>query len=155
MQLTAREDIEAPLDRVFAEITNFESIERQAMRRGVEVWRKDEIAGPAPGMEWHAGFGFRGKLRNATVKLVDYTPPERLKFESEVGGLEARTLLELVPLSRGRTRVSIVSDLVPKTLSARLLVQSLKLAKGGIDKRFRHRMAGFAKELENKLKTPY
>ncbi len=155
MQLTAREDIEAPLDRVFAEITNFDSIERQALRRGVEVRRTDEVAGPAAGMSWRAGFGFRGKMREADITLREYTPPERLVFDSEVGGLEAKTVIELVPLSRGRTRINLVSQLVPKTLSARLLVQSLKLAKGGIDKRFRTRIARFARELEDRLKSPF
>lgn len=152
MQLSAKEDIEAPLDRAFAEISDFEAIERQAMRRSVQVQRKDALAAPAAGMAWHVVFGFRGKPRAADITLLEYTPPERMVFLSVTDGLDVRTVIELVALSRTRTRISLTSDLVPKTLSARLLVQSLKLAKGGIDKRFRKRMAGYAKDLEDRVR---
>lgn len=152
MQLTAREDIEAPLDRVFAELTDFEAIERQALRRGITVQRTDTVAGKAAGMQWSTRFSYRGKPRTADITLTNYAPPERLVFGCVIGGLETETRVELVPLSRGRTRIGVTSDLKPKTLSARLLVQSLKLAKGGIDKRFRHRMAGYATDLEDRLK---
>lgn len=152
MQLTAREDIEAPLDRVFAELSDFETVERQALRRGIEVQRVDSVAGKGPGMQWATGFTFRGKMRNADITLSEYNPPERMVFTSVSGGLELETVIDLVALSRTRTRVAVASEFKPKTLSARLLVQSLKLAKGGVDKRFRNRMAGLAKDLEDKLK---
>ena len=152
MQLTAREDIEAPLDRVFAELSDFETVERQALRRGIEVQRVDTVSGKGPGMQWATGFTFRGKMRKADITLTEYTPPERMVFDSVSGGLEVQMVIDLVALSRTRTRVAITSEFKPKTLSARLLVQSLKLAKGGVDKRFRSRMAGLAKDLEDKLK---
>jgi uncharacterized protein YndB with AHSA1/START domain len=153
MQLTAKEDIEAPLDRVFAAVTDFETIERQALRRGIEVQRTDSVAGLGAGMSWKAKFKFRGKGREADITLKECTVPDKLMFHSKVGGLESETCIEMVALSRARTRVNIVSELQPKTLSARLLAQSLKLAKGGIDKRFRKRMAMFAKDLENRLRS--
>lgn len=152
MQLTAQEDIEAPLDQVFAELTDFETVERQALRRGIEVQRLDNVVGTGAGMAWKTGFRFRGKMRNADIKLVDYAPPERVQFHSVSGGLEVQMVMELVALSRARTRINLVTEFKPKTLSARLLVQSLKLAKGGVDKRFRNRMAGLAKDLEDRLK---
>lgn len=152
MKLTATEDIEAPLDRVFAEVTNFEMIERQALRRGVDVRRTDTLAGPCEGMTWTANFAFRGKARKATICLSGYRVSEQVVFDNSIGGLDAQFVMDLVALSRTRTRLNVVTELKPTTLSARLLVQSLKLAKGGIDKRFRHRMAGLAKDLENRLK---
>lgn len=151
MQLTATEDIEAPLDRVFAELVDFETLERQAMRRGVEVQRTGDHSTPAPGMGWDVTFQFRGKSRQAQITLTEYTPPERLVFHSTSGGLETDLVIDLIALSKARTRINLATELKPKTLSARLLVQSLKLAKGGIDKRFRQRMASLATDLENRL----
>ncbi|MBO9465424.1 hypothetical protein TRP8649_01473 [Pelagimonas phthalicica] len=152
MELTAREDIEAPLDRVFAEVTDFDGIERQVLRRGIDVRRTNDPGQVAAGMAWQAGFRFRGKTRTADIELAEYSAPEQLVFTSISGGLEARTTVDLVALSRSRTRIGVVTEFLPKTLSARLLVQSLKLAKGGIDKRFRNRMGLLAKDLENRLK---
>ncbi|WP_136440780.1 SRPBCC family protein [Pacificoceanicola onchidii] len=152
MELKASEDIEAPIDQVFAALSDFEAVERQAMRRGVEISRKGEVDNPDAGLEWTAGFSFRGKKRDADITLTDFAVPEQMVFQSVSGGLEAQTRIETVALSRSRTRINLVTELMPKTLSARLLVQSLKLAKGGIDKRFRHRMATFARDLELRLK---
>ncbi|WP_425071257.1 SRPBCC family protein [Sagittula sp. S175] len=154
MQLTAREDIEAPLDRVFAALSDFDSVERQALRRGLDVQRTSGPAtGPAEGMTWHATFGFRGKSREADIQLAEFQPPERMVFDSVSGGLKVQMVLDVVALSRTRTRIGVTVEMMPTTLSARLLVQSLKLAKGGMDRRFRDRMKGLARDLERKLQA--
>lgn len=152
MELTAREDIEAPLDRVFAALTDFESVERQALRRGVDVQRlSGDAIGPTEGMSWRAVFSYRGKRRSADITLAEYTPPEQMVFETVSGGLNITMVLDIVALSRARTRIGARVVLAPKTLSARLMVQSLKLAKGGLDRRFKDRVSVLAKELERRL----
>lgn len=151
MELTAREDIEAPQERVFAAMADFDLIERQAMRRGAEVVRVAE--GPGKGMAWKVSFRFRGRPREADITLTEFDRPDRMAFHSVTGGLEVDFTLDLVALSPNRTRINVTSVMVPKTLSARLLVQSLKLAKGGMDKRFRKRMAELASGLEARLRT--
>ncbi|MBP0482533.1 SRPBCC family protein [Sagittula salina] len=154
MQLTAREDVEAPLDRVFAALSDFDSVERQALRRGTDVQRTSGPAtGAAEGMTWHASFGFRGKTREADIQLTEFQPPDRMVFASTSGGLQVGMILDVVALSRTRTRIGVTVDMVPTTLSARLLVQSLKLAKGGMERRFRERMKTLARDLEKRLQT--
>ena len=91
-------------------------------------------------------------MRDATVTMTRYDPPNAMEFQTRSGGLETHTVLDCVALSRSRTRISMVLELQPKTLSARLLVQSLKLAKGNITKKFRVRAADYAKDLEDRLR---
>jgi hypothetical protein len=67
-------------------------------------------------------------------------------------GLEVDMIVELVALSRGRTRLSVDLDLKPKSISARLLVQSLKLAKANLSKKFHLRIADYARDLEDRVK---
>ncbi|MBV7396016.1 SRPBCC family protein [Mameliella sediminis] len=150
MELTAREDIEAPQDRVFAMMSDFDTIERQAMRRGVEVSRTAE--GPGAGMAWDTGFRFRGKRRQAQVTLTEYQPSERLVFTSVSGGLTMVLTLDIVALSPGRTRINATTTMSAKTLSARLFLQSMKLARGGMDKRFRKGVAELAGAMETRLR---
>lgn len=152
MEFSTKEDIEAPIDRVFAAISDFDMIERSVLRRGVEVRRTDRRDGPGEGMTWDAAFKFRGKMREAKVVLTRYDPPNAMVFHTVSGGLETHTVVDCVALSRSRTRISMEVALQPKTLSARLLVQSLKLAKGSITKKFRVRAADYAKDLEDRLK---
>jgi len=144
MKLSAREDIEAPIDFVFERVSDFALLERSAMRRGVEVVRS-EAEGKTT---WALAFAFRGRPRNATVALEKVESPSLLVAGFSSGGLAGQTIVELIALSRNRTRLSISVDFAPPTLSARLMVQSLRLAKMTITRRFKTRVADIAEEIE-------
>jgi uncharacterized protein YndB with AHSA1/START domain len=151
MQVTATEDVAAPIDHVFAELTAFDALERQALRRGIDVRRNFRTAMPNIGEGWEAQFRFRGKERSAKIELEQYVAPQVLQFSGKSGGLKTNTHIELVPLSPNRTRVNLVFKMAPKTLSARLLVQSFKLARSSINKRFKKRMSQYARDIESKV----
>ncbi len=148
MQFSAKQDIDAPIEAVFAAVTDFDGFSTQALRRGAEVQRLDELMGPCAGMAWQVGFDFRGKRRDMRIELLEVIQPSELKVRSATSGLDGHLMLELVALSRQRTRLGVEVELAPKTLSARLLVQSLKLARGSLSKRLRKRLEGFARATE-------
>lgn len=150
MQFSSKEDIEAPIDEVFDMLSEFEAYERSAIRRGIEVRRIDPAAAPRSGMEWVADFKLRGKPRQMTLHLAKYDPPNVMRFEADSQGLEGVLVLDLLPLSQRRTRMSVILYLAPKTLSARLFVQSLKLAKANLTKRFKLKVADYAKTMEDR-----
>jgi carbon monoxide dehydrogenase subunit G len=152
MELTTNEDIEAPLEAVFATVADFDVLERSALRRGVDVRRTDQMYDHGPGMTWATSFAFRGKTRTATIELIRYEPSELMSFTGVSGGLEVDMTINLVALSRSRTRLSITVEMRPRTLSARLLMQSIKLAKANVVKRFRVRIADYAKDIEDRAK---
>ncbi|HSG37862.1 MAG TPA: SRPBCC family protein [Paracoccaceae bacterium] len=144
MKLSAREDIEAPIEFVFDRVSDFALLERSAMRRGVEVVRH-EVEGKT---SWALAFAFRGKPRKAQVTLEKVEPLNALVARFSSGGLDGHTVVELIALSRNRTRISISAEFMPQTLSARLMVQSLRLAKMTISRRFKARVADIAEEIE-------
>lgn len=150
MKFASKEDIAAPIDAVFAMVSDFDSFERAAMRRGAEVQRTDNLRQPGPGMSWAARFMMRGRERNITVTLSSYDPPNQMVFNGGSAALEGRMVIDLVALSRSRTRMSVSLKLTPKTLSARLFVQSLKLARSNLNRRFHLRVADYAKDMEER-----
>ncbi|WP_224824844.1 SRPBCC family protein [Cognatishimia sp. MH4019] len=150
MQFKASEDIEVPIDFVFEQLSDFERFERTALRRGADVVRTDALKQPGVGMGWQAQFVFRGKAREMRGSLSEYDPPNRLKFDARVGGLEVVMAIDLVALSRARTRVMVVSDLKPHNIPARLLYQSIKLVKTNMMRRMNTRLADYAEELEDR-----
>ena len=152
MRFSSKEDIEAPIDAVFAAATDFEGFERQAMRRGAEVSRTDTLGAVGVGAEWNASFVFRGKERKLKAKITGFDVPNGYEAKTRVGGLEGDVAVELLALSPGRTRLQVSLELQPQTLSARLLVQSLKFAKGNLNRRFATRMASFAAMIEDKAR---
>lgn len=152
MQFSSKEDIEAPIEEVFAMLSEFESFERQAIRRGIEVQRGEESAAPRVGMSWQARFTLRGKPRELSLVLAQFDRPNAMRFDATSASLDGHMALDLVPLSQRRTRMSIALEVRPKTLSARLMVQSMKLAKGNLTRRFKLRVAHYAKDLEDRAR---
>lgn len=150
MQFSSKEDIEAPISDVFAMLSEFETYERSAIRRGIEVQRVDMDAPIGVGLEWDTRFTMRGKKRNMRLNLARYDAPTLMSCVAASQGLQGELTLELLSLSPRRTRLTVTLDLTPKTLSSRLLVQSLKLAKSNLSKRFKLKVADYAKNMEDR-----
>ena len=150
MKFSTKEDIDAPIDEVFEMLCEFDNFERAAMRRGAEVRRVDTKTEPGTGMKWEAAFDMRGKRREIEVEMVTFDQPTEICLESRSPGLLGTVSFELLALSRSRPPIPASLELKPKTLSARLLVQSLKLAKTSLTKKFKRRVAEYAKDMEER-----
>lgn len=152
MKFSAKEDIEVPIERLFEMLADVEAFERAALRRGAEVQRTDTLRQPGPGMSWKTRFMFRGRERRVAIEMTRLDPPNGMSFKGSSPALEGTMQVELVALSRKRTRMAITTEIAPKTLAARLMVQSLKLARNNVNRRFHLRIAGFAKDLEDRYR---
>jgi len=150
MRFSSREDIAAPIEHVFQAITDFDAFERQALRRGADVQRGDPNSAVGLGSEWNLNFPFRGKDREVYARISEFDGPNGYAAVTEVGGLEGDLNVELVALSPKRTRLQVSIDVRARTLAGRLLVQSLKFARGNLTKRFANRVGQFAQDVENK-----
>ncbi len=149
MELTAREDIEAPIDEVFRAVSDFEAFERAVLRRGAEVRRTDTQGSIGAGMSWDVVFAFRGKTRTAELRIAEFNGIDAMKVLGHSGGIEVDFNVELVALSRARTRLDIRVEISATNLPARLLLQPMRLAQSNILKRFRKRVAVFASKVED------
>jgi hypothetical protein len=150
MKFSTKEDIDAPIEAVFAMLCDFETFERAAMRRGAEVQRTDTKSAPGVGMGWRGTFNLRGKRRQLEIEMITFDKPNEMVFECNSQGLMTLLTTELVALSKNRTRIMMSVDIKPLSLSARLLVQSLKLAKTSLTKKYKLRAAEFVKSLEER-----
>jgi carbon monoxide dehydrogenase subunit G len=149
MKFSAREDIEAPIDQVYAQVTDFAGFERQMMRRGADVCRMDPGQPVAIGSIWGVAFTFRSREQCLRAVVASMHAPTDVVIDLASNGLDGKTTVELVALSPQRTRLSVSIDLSAKSLSARLLLQSLKLAKSNLTNRFKKRVAEFSKGIES------
>ncbi len=152
MDFNSKKDIEAPIAEIFEALCDFESFERSAFRRGVEVQRMGDINAPEKGLAWDAKFTLRGKSRDLRVILASFEPVTRMVLTGESGALKGETEIDLVALSPSRTRLSVTLNVSAKTLSGRLFLQSMKLARGSIERKFNARIADFASLTEENLR---
>lgn len=147
MKFTAKDDLNAPRDAVFAALTDARWVESLALNRGVELRRVAGQGAATAGTRWHADVQLRGKARQVQVDVSDTQAPNRIIFVVTLDGLTADVMVELAPLAEVRTRMATEVRLGARSLAARLLVQSMKFTRGATEKRMRVRTAQFAQIL--------
>ncbi len=152
MKLVAKFDVEAPAGFVFAQIADFEGWERAAMRRGADVMRTDTLRAVAPGMTWDAQFDYRGKERKTTIRLDEITPTSHLAFTGMSRLIDGVMRIDMLDLAAKRARIEVRLEVKPKTIAARIFVQSMKLARARVERRFSQRVAQLAAEIEDRFK---
>lgn len=152
MNLSAKYDIEAPVDFVYRELTDFQAWEHMAMRRGAEVSRVDSRATPGPGMEWQIAFPLRGKVRKARLQLAAATPTSHMTIGAVTKMVDGTLAFDLLDLAANRTRVEVRMIAKPKTLAARIYVQTLKLGRRKLETNFAQKVAQFAVEMEDRYR---
>lgn len=150
MQFTSRTDIEAPLAFVYETLSDFEGWERAALRRGADVTRSDSLRSPGPGMAWTVAFRFRGKDRRLALKLTELEPNARMACSGKGKMFEGEGALAMVSLAPNRTRLVVHVDARPLSLGARLVLQSVKLARGKVQTGLNKRLAALAADIEQR-----
>ena len=151
MKFSTREDIEAPAEFVFDRVTDFDAYERRALRQGADVSRRTD--GPnGVGSIWDVVFTFRGRERRVAAEITTLDRPTAMVIHSASDGLDVQTEVDLIALSQTRTRVMVSIELKAKTLTARLLLQSMKLAKTKLTKRFKARVLDYAEDIEDRYR---
>jgi len=153
MIFETKEDINAPIEKVFPQIADFAGFERSALRRGADVKRLDTLREPGPGMKWDLKFKLRGKRRDFGLEMAQYDPPNGMRFHTTTTGVDGVMHVDLIALSRTSTRLSIKLEMQANNLSGRLLLQSLRLAKSNIAGRVNTKLHEFARGTENRIRS--
>lgn len=154
MKLAAHYDIEAPVDFVYRQLTDYEAWESLAMRRGAEVTRTDIQTRPDAATGWQVSFQLRGKNRKFAVKIAHATLSSQLSIAMTSALFHGEIVVNLLDLSAQRTRVAVTTVVKAKTLPARLYLQTLRLARKRANRSFAHRIAQLAVELEDRHRRP-
>lgn len=152
MKLTVRHDIEAPLAYVFGELNDVAAWERSALRRGAEVTRTTGVKDLATGASWLIKFAFRGKMRQVALRLTTLEPNASLGFSGTGASLDGLAGIDLLELASRRTRLSVTLDVRPRTIAARVILQSLRIAKNRINRRFSDRVIQICADIETRYR---
>ncbi|MBV1863751.1 MAG: SRPBCC family protein [Rhodobacteraceae bacterium] len=148
MHFTSVQDINAPLEYVFKQISDFDSYEAYAMRIGANVERRDQLVQKQAGMCWHFDGELRGKNRQIDIELHEYTPTKQIKLGFETAGLDAVATIEVIALTVKQTRMKVTVDMKARSISARLVMQSAKLAKNSLNRKFNHKVWTYANYIQ-------
>lgn len=141
MKFSTRRDVDLPADRLFDAAADFHHIERMLVRRGARVQRVDPATGSP--MAWHLAFDWRGRTRELDLAVTRFDRPEALEMRGHSDAFELLLAADMVALSRSRSRLNLNVEVRPRSMKARLLLQTAKLSKGKIDRIFADRVADY------------
>ncbi|WP_299963153.1 SRPBCC family protein [uncultured Roseobacter sp.] len=148
MKFSSRETMEMPIEAAFALLSDFSDVEERLQRRGAHIARTDDLTGPCRGMTWCAEFALHGRQRAVDVTLSIFDPTKQMRFDLASDGLEGEADLRLAAITEAQTQLTLEIELRPRTIAARILMKSLKLAKTQLDQRLQDRVAGYIREIE-------
>ena len=151
MKFLSHEDKEAPAQAVFAALSDHEQFQRVMQQRGVSMRRVDDCPEVGPGMAWEIDFKFRGRTRKLRCLVTEVQGPERLCLSNESDGLTGDVAISVLTLAPQRSRVLVSVEMKPKNLSARLLLQSMRFAKGSLDQKFKSRLHDCARQMSQSV----
>lgn len=141
MKFKVSEDVDAPMTHVWSQFTDFGALEAEAKGRGAEVSRVGNWTEAREGVEWRGAVTVRGKRRPVTSKITRFESEDICITESRIGGMACYYEMTFVALSPNLTRVGLVLDLSAETLTARLILQTMKLARGRVLQRLQGLLA--------------
>lgn len=150
MKLTAKTDLEVPAAAVFAGLIDHQSWEREAIRNGVEIERPPGSPVTGVGAEWRIRGHFRGKARKVLVRIEELTPDQKLMLGMDGTAVDGTCRLEVMVLSPRRSRLRVDLEFKPKTLAARLFINTMRLAKGRVQAKFENRLGQLGARLKDR-----
>ena len=136
MKLTAKIDLEVPAAFVFDTLTDNASWEREAIRNGVEVSRPPGAPDRGLGAAWQMRGHYKGKPRKVLIVIEELVQDQRIGLSLDSPSIDGTARLEVMVLSPRRSRLRVDLEIKPKTLAARLVVNTMRLAKGRVQARF-------------------
>lgn len=155
MKFSSREDIEVPAEFLFGQLTDFPAFERSAVRRGADLRRVsgeggDKSAAIGVGDGWEASFRWRGRSRSLRLVLSELMPPDSLALAGNSESFELAVKATVIALSPRRSRLLGELEVKPRGFKARVLLQSARLGKAALDRRYAEGLREFAHEVERR-----
>ncbi|MFT4012989.1 MAG: hypothetical protein QM682_06200 [Paracoccus sp. (in: a-proteobacteria)] len=147
MKFSTREDIDLPAAALFAAITDFPKIERVLVRRGARLRRMDGNPQPSLGNAWLVDFDWRGRARELRLQVTGLAPPERLNIAGASEHFNLEVSATVVALSPSKSRLLFELSMQPRGMKARLMLQTAKLGKGQLDRKFAERIGDLVGKL--------
>jgi len=150
MKFSTRIDADLPAERLFEAVSNFDTLERMMIGRGASVARVDPSSEPGIGMGWDIGFDWRGKARRLRLAVTRFDRPETVTMSGRSEALDIGLTVTVIALSRARSRAIVETEVKPRNMKARLMLQTAKLGKGQLDRRYQRRIEEFVQLMRDR-----
>lgn len=132
MKLKVSDDVGRSADAAFTVITDYTPIENQLHDAGYKLARVGAWEVASLGAAWSGTGEIRGQRQDIEAEITGWEQGRAVTILVKIGGLRVSHTTRIIPLGEAAAQIEITAELKPRTLSARVFVQGLKLARGRI-----------------------
>ena len=150
MKFSLRQDTGLSADQLFDAISDFARMERMLVRRGAAVRRVDPAHEPGAGMAWDMAFDLRAKRRELRLDVTQFDRPEKIVILGRSEPLDVSIEMTVIALTRSKSRLMFEVEVKPRNMRARLMLQTAKLGKAQLDRKFAERVSKFFGDLTSR-----
>jgi hypothetical protein len=150
MKLSAKTDLEVPAAFVFSALVDHAMWERDAVRNGAEIERPPGTPASGVGAAWRVRGQFRGRPRKVLLTMSELVENQLVVLDLDGPSIEGAARFEIMILSPRRSRLRVDFEFKPKTLAARLFINTLRLGKGRVQARFEGRLAAIGARIKDR-----
>lgn len=147
MKFSTRVDTEIPSTQFFDVISDFSRSERVLSARGVRVRRIDPAHEPGTGLGWLIDFNWRGQRRSLRLDVTRFDRPTHVMIDGQSDQFDLSINMTIVALSRAKSRLLFETEIRPRNMRARLLLQTARLGKTQLDRKYEQRIVDFVAHL--------
>ncbi len=134
MELTYKTIINVPQAFAFEKATDFARFEREGFGKLSPFEPRSEIKAPGIGARWRTSSEFQGRPRRFSLELFKLDGPEAMVLgnKSEKYDIEAHFLFK--EIGEEETEFTFHLDAKAQSITAKLILQTIQLARGRIEK---------------------
>ncbi|MCZ0964432.1 hypothetical protein [Paracoccus benzoatiresistens] len=147
MKFSTRIDTDIPASDLFHIAGDFSRSERALAARGVLVRRIDPAQEPGTGLGWEIDFNWRGQRRMVRLDVTRFDHPSHITLDGHSDQFELSINMTVLALSRVKSRLLFETEVRPRSMRARLLLQTAKLGKSQLDRKYDQRITDFLTHL--------
>jgi len=142
MKIGASRDFKRARAKVFDSFADPAQMDKVFGEQGANLRR--EGAG-GPGTVWHLDVVSGGKVRPMIITLIDMEKPVAMQLRVTSEMVDADVVFAFADLPERGCQVSAEIDLAPRTLTARVAIQTLRLAKGKVEQKIQRALMALGK----------
>ena len=102
------------------------------------------------GMAWDMAFDLRGKRRELRLDVTQFDRPEKIVILGRSEPLDVSIEMTVIALTRSKSRLMFEVEVKPRNMRARLMLQTARLGKAQLDRKFAERVGKFLGDLTSR-----
>jgi len=135
MKFDYKTTINVPVEFAYARLTDFDKFEKDGFGNISEFKPVGDIAAPDIGAKWKVRSEFQGRQRSFSLQLRQLLPNESVVLGNGTDKFDVEASFGLSKIDDGNTGFVFEINSSAKTITGRLIMQTMQLARSRIEKK--------------------